>query len=78
MVSLPDVGTYLLVLKRPFFSSCFVCFVFAYSGTRAWQPVISKQKGKRQGKEQILLHTQQLGVILFRIQMFLRTSEATG
>lgn len=32
----------------------------------------------RKGKEQILLHTQQLGVILFKIKMFLRTSEATG
>lgn len=29
-------------------------------------------------EKNILLHTQQLGVILFKIKMFLLTSEATG
>lgn len=70
---MPDVGTYFLVLKRPFF---FLLFCFCIQWYNSLATCHQQQKGKR-GKEQILLHTQQLGVILFRILMFLGTSEAT-
>lgn len=66
MVSLSNAGTYLLV------PNTLVSYFLHTVATRAWQPVISRQKGKRGGRRADFTH------VAIGNDSILHISEATG